>query len=283
MLELFSEELARCNGRLAGRPGEPLSSVMEFVPLEVFGELCLDVPEPFPEIRARLPTMASEEVQRNWTGNCGAALMAQSVAFVREVVAIHRRTTGRDLADSRVLDFGCGWGRLLRLLLKYAPAEKLYGVDPWDESIRLCRQHGLACHLAVSDYLPRTLPFPGPFSLIYSFSVFTHLSERAARIALSTLRKVVAEDGLMCLTVRPVEYWHHHGPEVAAGCIERHRGSGFAFVPHANRTPVEGEITYGDTSMTLEHLERLAAGWRITGVEWNPCDPLQVIVAMRPT
>jgi SAM-dependent methyltransferase len=208
--------------------------------------------------------------------------MGQSVAFVRTLLAMHGRRGGPDAAALRVLDFGCGWGRLLRLLLKDVPAEGLHGVDPWQRSIDLCREHRIPCPLALSDYIPRSLPFEGPFDLVYAFSVFTHLSESTARTALATLRSAVSGRGLLCLTIRPVEYWHHHGPKGEPACIERHRDHGFAFLPHANREPIEGEITYGDTSMTLDALARLAEGWTIAEVDWNPCDPLQVVVGLVP-
>lgn len=282
MLELFAHELTAVERRLTQDPLLPLSEVMQRIPLEVFGELCLSVPGELGALRSRLPTMASDEVQRNWTGNCGQALMNQSVAFVRTMLSMQGSRGGKETASLRILDFGCGWGRLLRLLLKFVPADGLHGVDPWHRSIDLCREHGIPCRLALSDYVPRSLPFDGPFDLVYAFSVFTHLSESTARAALSTIRRSIAEDGLLCLTIRPVEYWHHHGPNGEPACIDQHRHHGFAFLPHANREPVAGEITYGDTSMTLDHLAMLAEGWTIAEVEWNPCDPLQVVVGLVP-
>lgn len=283
MLELFANELAEVDRKLAKDSTAELPEVLRSIPLEVFGELCLGVPDNLAAIRSRLPTMASEEVQRNWTGNCGKPLMLQSVAFVRTMLSMRGGCGGKETAALRILDFGCGWGRLLRLLLKYVPAERLHGVDPWHRSIDLCREHGIPCRLALSDYIPRSLPFEGPFDLVYAFSVFTHLSESTARTALATIRRSIAEDGLLCLTIRPIEYWQHHGPKGEPACIERHRDRGFAFLPHAEREPVEGEITYGDTSMTIEHLATLAEGWKIAEVEWNPCDPLQVLVALLPS
>lgn len=283
MLDLFADQLAAADRRLSEDDCLPLSEAMRRIPLEVFGELCLSVPDSLQAIRSRLPTMASDEVQGNWTGNCGQALMNQSVAFVRTMFSMHGGRGGKETHARRILDFGCGWGRLLRLLLKYVPADRLHGVDPWHRSIDLCREHGIPCRLALSDYVPRSLPFEGPFDLVYAFSVFTHLSESTARTALSTIRGSIADDGLLCITIRPVEYWHHHGPNGEADCIARHRDRGFAFLPHANREPVDGEITYGDTSMTIEHLATLAEGWTIAEVEWNPCDPLQVVVALAPS
>ena len=86
---------------------------------------------------------------------------------------------------------------------------------------------------------------------------------------------------MLCLTIRPVEYWQHHGPKGEPACIERHRSQGFVFMPHKGEK-IEGEIIYGDTSMTLDHLAALASGWSIAGVEWNACDPLQLVVALVP-
>lgn len=283
MLELFSRELAAADRRLAEHPTLPLSEAMRRIPLDVFGDLCLAVPAEYPAIRSRLPTMVPDDMQRVCTGNCGHDLMRQSVAFVRTMLAMHGTRTGRDPAEMRILDFGFGWGRLLRLLLKYLPPDRLHGVDPWPRSVDVCREHGITCHLALSDAIPRSLPFAGPFDLVYSFSVFTHLSEATARAALSTLRGSIADDGLLCLTIRPVEYWHHHGPSGHADGVTRHREHGFAFVPHPKRRPIDGEITYGDTSMTLDRLATIASGWTITDVEWNPCDPLQVVVVLVPS
>lgn len=282
MLELFTRELGTAERRLTDDPRLELSEVMHMIPLEVFGQLCLSVPDGLPAIRSRLPTMASEEVQRNWTGNCGQALMNQSVAFVKTMLSMHRGRGGSEAGSLQILDFGCGWGRLLRLLLKYVPADRLHGVDPWQNSIDLCHEHGIPCRLALSDYVPRSLPFDRAFDIVYAFSVFTHLNESTARAALATLRRSIADDGLLCLTIRPVEYWRHHGSRGEPACIARHHDQGFAFLPHAGREPIEGEIIYGDTSMSLDYLARLAEGWTIAGVEWNPCDALQVVVALTP-
>ena len=59
--------------------------------------------------------------------------------------------------------------------------------------------------------------------------------------------------------------------------------TGFAFLPQRRPPAASGEITYGKTSLTLDHLAGLADGWRLTDVEWTPSDPLQVIVALEPT
>ena len=283
MLELFATELVRIDRLLADDRNLTIPEAMRTIPLEVFGELLLGVPEQLPALAARLPSMPADQVQRNWTGNHGMPLMVQSLAFVRTLLGLWGRQARRGIDSASILDFGCGWGRLLRLLLHAVPEPALHGVDSWSESIRLCQESGLRCPLAVSEEVPTTLPFRGPFDLIFSFSVFTHLSEQTARTVLATLRQVVREDGLLCLTIRPIEYWRQWGGSGFEDYEARHREQGFAFLPHRRTPTAAGDISYGDTSLTLDHLQRLAPDWRIVQVEWTGHDPLQVIVALQPT
>ena len=251
------------------------------LPLEIFAALTLAVPDSMPFTQRRLPSMASDQVQRDWTGNSGWPLMSQSLDFIRTLLQMRAELPGPPIAESRILDFGCGWGRLLRLLLKFAPEDNLFGVDPWDKSIALCREHGLRCALGQSSVLPRSLPFSGPFDIVFAYSVFTHLSANAARLVLSTLRASIAPTGFLCITIRPVEYWKNHGGEISRQMEEAHAKSGFAFLPHKH-APVEGEITYGDTSISLEALQRLAPGWRISKTCLSLLDPLQRVVVLTP-
>jgi hypothetical protein len=168
----------------------------------------------------------------------------------------------------------------------FSPPERTFGVDPWDRSIEICRADGVLSNLAVSDYLPRSLPVGDAcFGLIYAFSVFTHTSERATRNALVTLRKYIEPDGVLAITIRPREYW----TAVAAlrnavdstQMLADHDARGFAFAPH-NRTPVNGNITYGDTSIALGWLAENALGWQIAAYDYNLEDPLKLIVYLMP-
>lgn len=148
--------------------------------------------------------------------------------------------SGRSLSGKRILDFGCGYGRILRSMLYFSDPADLYGCDPWDRSrlIDLCKQDGLTVNLALSEYLPTHLPFTGRFDLIYAFSVFTHLSLRATRQCLDTLHGCIGENGVLVITVRPVEYW---AADPNASQAEReqlvleHNQNGFAFRPHRKR------------------------------------------------
>ncbi|MFN3314397.1 MAG: class I SAM-dependent methyltransferase [Hyphomonas sp.] len=253
--------------------------------LDDFGLLMLTMPsKQFPAMSARLPAMAASKIQRAWTGADGTTLLRQSLNFVRSVRASYEAKTRKSLSGARILDYGCGYGRLLRLMMFYADNSQLVGCDPWDESIKLCTEDGIKCRLDVTDYLPESLPYPaGAFDFIYAFSVFTHTSLRATRTALAALRKVIAKDGILAITIRPLEYWDmdQNFVKQAAALKEKHRKEGFVFMPH-QRKPIDGDITYGDTSMSFEYLDSLAPGWKRVGYDRSLDDAYQIIVYLKP-
>lgn len=104
-----------------------------------FGELLRVVPDRFAALRAALPEMPAEEIQRDWCGNSGRVLLAQTCAFVRSVETAFLKLTGRPLENAIILDYGCGWGRIMRLMYRFSAPEKIYGLDPWDASLEMCR------------------------------------------------------------------------------------------------------------------------------------------------
>jgi SAM-dependent methyltransferase len=266
---------------------EATLQILRSLPLADFGELLFSMPlENFPNLSEILPRMASVEVQNSWTGSNGMPLLTQTLSFVRSLDYAYARIAGECLRGKRILDFGCGYGRIVRLMYYYTSPSNIYGVDPWDLSINLCNEARLRGTFSQSDYLPASLPLSDTtFDLIYAFSVFTHLSPRAMNACLGTLRRYMAPNGLLAVTIRPVEYWRAvHGSEVVPDSqplIVAHRQKGFAFNPHP-RPQVDGDVTYGDASMTLEYLQDNCPGWRVVNYDRSLDDIYQMIVFMQP-
>ena len=246
--------------------------------------ICLPNPH-FPKLSQRLPAMASEEVQVSWTGESGVRLLRQSLTFMRLTNDLSWRHRSQGLGNARLLDLGCGYGRLLRLMYYYSDPERIFGCDPWERSIELCREAGLLNRLDQTDYLPKSLPYePGSIDIAVAFSVFTHTSLRATQTALQALRQTMHPDGMFVATVRPIEFWNRCGQANgfdAAPYIEQHQRDGFAFWPH-QRGAVDGDVTYGDTSIDPRALADLVPGWRYVGYEHSLDDELQVLVALKP-
>jgi SAM-dependent methyltransferase len=252
------------------------------LPIDELGALLLELPHAgYPELSKLLPPMPPDDVQESWAGASGYVLMRLTLNFARMVGYNYFLLSGRVLEQRRILDFGCGWGRIMRLMSYYSDPALIYGCDPWDRSIELCRNDRVLATLALSDYLPERLPFDGQrFDLIYSFSVFTHLSERAASMALSALTKAMHDHSVLVVTIRPVEYWDIHSATSAEekdALRERHATRGFAYWPH-NRDAIDGDVTYGDTSMSIEYLAQKVPGLRLRKVERTIDDPYQLVL-----
>jgi SAM-dependent methyltransferase len=287
----YSAEIIAAAEEMAGiRSIDDVLESLRQLCLDDFAELLCQLPSPrFPHLSSVLPRMASEKVQNNWTGNSGLALLGQTVSFVRLVAGNCQKLLGHGLNNRAMLDFGCGYGRLIRLMYYYTSPARIWGIDPWQEAIELCRADGVLGQLAVSEYLPSTIPVGNArFDLIYSFSVLTHLSERAAILALTTLRQYVASGGLFVLTIRPKEYWSKLDGVAAVGrpidsdeLVAQHEKRGFAFVPH-DREAIDGEVTYGETSLSFEWIKEHAKGWDMAGYDRSLVDPLQIHVYLVP-
>lgn len=259
--------------------------------LDDFGFILWSMPNPrLPKLSKLLPAMASAEVQRHWTGRSGIALLKPSVNFVRVVAYNYARLTGSTLGESStILDYGCGYGRIARLMYYFGDEQGVTGVDPWERSIEMCRQAGLGPNFKQSEYLPQTLPVGEiKFNLIYAYSVFTHLSEQASLAALSAVRRHIKDAGVLVITIRPVEYWqlarHVRRPE-ADKLISEHRARGFAFYPHRqgheHNTDSVGSV-YGDTSIALQWFEARCPEWSVRLVDRSLNDRLQTYLFLTP-
>ena len=101
----------------------------------------------------------------------------------------------------RLLDWGCGPGRVVRYLPEQLPGWQFYGSDYNAQSIEWCRDHLPGIEFA-SNGLDPPLKFPsGWFSAVYSMSVFTHLSEMRQRIWVDELWRVLKYGGILLLTL----------------------------------------------------------------------------------
>ena len=229
----------------------------------------------FPNIRALLPDLPADWIQAGWNGTSGLALAAQGAAFYRRLLDRCADYGATPLADARVLDFGCGWGRLTRLLARDVAPGNLYGCDPVEDILAACRATRVPATLARSEFLPERLPFDERFDLAFAFSVFTHLSERAHDRCLSALHAGLEPGGLLVVTVRPPAYMHRPPDE-----------AGYVFEPHpANPEHPQwagDELHYGETVVPLPYVrERWSDRFELLAADLLIGDLHQVMLTLR--
>jgi SAM-dependent methyltransferase len=104
--------------------------------------------------------------------------------------------SGRRFGDfPRILDFGCGSGRVLLQLRDLGSRVDLRGVDIDPDAIRWTQAHIPWASTSVNRELPPLACEDAAFDLIYCHSVFTHLDRHYQDAWLAELRRVLRPGG----------------------------------------------------------------------------------------
>lgn len=104
-----------------------------------------------------------------------------------------------DFTNKRVLDFGCGAGRVLRHFQREAEKGEFWGCDIHDQSIAWVSRHLPDFHVFQNKEIPQLPVESNYFDLIYVISVFTHLTS-TWKSWLAELRRVLKPGGRLVIT-----------------------------------------------------------------------------------
>jgi len=101
----------------------------------------------------------------------------------------------------RILDFGCGSGRMIRHLKRQSESCEIWGTDINANFVYWCQQYlEPPFHFVTTTTVPH-LPFEdGYFDFVYAGSVFTHIDDLADAWLLE-LRRVLSREGRLYLTI----------------------------------------------------------------------------------
>lgn len=205
-------------------------------------------------LRARIGEPDIERFMRH-----GAEVAEALVAVSRDEI----------LRADRVLDFGCGCGRVLQPLLeRRGRYGRLTGCDVDPEAIAwLTRSVDGAAEFARNDFVP-PLPFEDEsFDLVYSVSIFTHLNAQSHGGWLAELHRILRPGAVALLSI--------HGPHayegarsggqagIGRGLASRlaRRGSlieeDFVFEPYDDRELPGIQGAYGLTFQSHDQVRRI--------------------------
>ncbi|HEY6928906.1 MAG TPA: class I SAM-dependent methyltransferase [Thermoanaerobaculia bacterium] len=101
----------------------------------------------------------------------------------------------------RVLDFGCGAGRILLHLEEAGRVVELHGCDIDAEAIKWAQTNVPWARCIVNPYLPPSEYPDAFFDLILNHSVFSHLDERYQGAWLAELARIIQPGGTALLSV----------------------------------------------------------------------------------
>lgn len=234
-----------------------------------------------------LPKMVTKERQLKWTGCHGQTLAKNTYDFVQLMMMHAYRKGMPNNMNAKILDYGCGWGRMLRLMPYFTSVENIYGVDPTVKSIELCQDYNVPGHHKIIDEKPDGIPFDEKFDLIYAYSVFTHMRDHIAKNALDLFRKSISDNGMVCVTVRPRAYWlgrpsgGNLTPAQKTKVLAEHDKDGYGFISYADNKH-GGPTEWGDTTFTLDYIKKNWTGWEVVGMDVTDTVAIQRLIFLKP-
>jgi SAM-dependent methyltransferase len=126
------------------------------------------------------------------------------------LLSIAEKTSG-----NRVLDFGCGCGRVINYLSNLFIDNQFYGSDIDQEAITWCRNNlSNIAKFTTNNALPPLQFDDNYFDIVYSISVFTHLPEEMQFLWLEELKRVTRKGGYLLTTT--------HGVGLAPDELQQH-------------------------------------------------------------
>lgn len=168
------------------------------------------------------------------------------------------------------LDFACGKGRVLRVLKAAFPQAALTACDLWPEAVEFCSRTFGATGV-VSEVEPGEVALGGPFDLIWSGSLLTHVDSARWIGFLELFESVLSPGGIVTFTVygRATAQGLRDGTipltlnrEQAAEVLREYDVTGFGFAPTISerrgrwRAPAVGDCV-ASRAWVCSQLERI--------------------------
>jgi SAM-dependent methyltransferase len=169
---------------------------------------------------------------------------------------------GRSFDDIRSwLDFGCGYGRVIRFLVERADPERVYASDVIEEAVDFC-----ASEFGVSPRHSRAALADlelGRFEFVYAISVLTHLNEENGLVLLQLLRDSLEPRGIVLFTTHgrwSLDNIATYGAPYEAlkqDVMRRVREDGVAFVPYHHYAEDSYGMTWHSADYVRSQMRRL--------------------------
>jgi SAM-dependent methyltransferase len=149
-----------------------------------------------------LPGVPDEYTQEIFTGNKGDTTLAEAFNYYKIFKQNFEKYKGEFSNAHNILDFGCGWGRIIRYFIKDIDPSRIWGCDPVSDMVDLCKQQNAWCNFQHIATTPPTSFEDNTFDLIYSYSVFSHLSEDFHLLLLPEIKRILRPGGIYMTTTR---------------------------------------------------------------------------------
>ncbi len=150
-----------------------------------------------------MPRFPHRHVQERWVGSSDERALREAFNFYTYVKA-YSDALGMALhSGSKMLDFGCGWGRCTRMFWNDIAPGGIHGVDIDHEILASCRTLGAPGTYNLIEPAGE-LPFDSAtFDVIVAYSLFSHFPEPIANSWMKELSRVSKSGCVFVYNVEP--------------------------------------------------------------------------------
>lgn len=220
------------------------------------------------------PGFPDKSIQEQFVGSSNEAALSEGFEFYK-LVKGYASALGMPLnhQSSKLLDFGCGWGRYLRFFQRDISEENLFGVDIDPTALEGCRQNGVKGQLS-RIFPDGKLPYPdSSFDCVIAYSVFTHLPENIHSHWVQEIARVSKPGCVFVLTLESIRFldfvaaidsknppsgWHaglsHYAGEIPAYRKAYSEGK-FVYLPTGGGDFRAADV-YGDAVVPRQYVEQ---------------------------
>jgi 2-polyprenyl-3-methyl-5-hydroxy-6-metoxy-1,4-benzoquinol methylase len=153
-----------------------------------------------------MPRFPTKQIQNQFVGSNSKHALFEAANFYK-LAKNYALTNGQKIEPGiKAMDFGCGWGRLLRFLWKDVLETDLYGVDVDPFIINICKETQVPGKLYTIKSRGSLDNSASSINLILAYSVFTHLPEDIFIHWMSELSRVASSGCIFVFTVEPRKF-----------------------------------------------------------------------------
>lgn len=150
----------------------------------------------------KMPGFPPENVQKQFVGSSYEDAIREGYNFFL-IIKKYTAKYGISIdSTTKILDFGCGWGRITRILLKDFDPKNIYGVDVDPEIISICKDTINDINFFPCNASPPLDFADNTFDIIYAYSVFSHLSETYALQWIQEFSRILKPGGILLATTQ---------------------------------------------------------------------------------
>lgn len=150
----------------------------------------------------QFPLFPDPALQSLVNGCSGETALMEAFPFYKRILGYAKILGINVNHDTKVLDFGCGWGRHMRFFWQIVGAQNLYGVDIDPTFVELCKKLFPSGNF-INNHREPPLSFDdNTFDIVWSYSVFTHINEEYNLKWMKEIHRVLRPGGMFILTTQ---------------------------------------------------------------------------------